>query len=141
MTYDDVANHLADAGSFDRAAQPLGVYLAWCANHRLLSEALSEQAAPLLLRLQMRDVCGSELAVAGCGGSLEDRHLNSEGRAFTAEHYRGYLEAFLHSGSEDPYDSSDCWARYDRIAPLLTRRLMEFRGEIGGSRPWWRIWS
>ena len=37
---DDVGQHLSGAGSFDRAAVPLGMYVAFLAQHGLLSEAL-----------------------------------------------------------------------------------------------------
>jgi hypothetical protein len=126
--FDDVGRHLGEGRSFDRAALPLGHYLAWCAGLGLLSDALSEGAAGLVLRVRFREIGGSELAVAGCGGVLAAGHLNDEGRAFTARYYGDYLEAFRDLLGPDPYSARDEWEQYDRIAPWLTRHLMAFRG-------------
>jgi len=143
--FDDVGRHLGQAGSFDRAALPLGIYAAWCAGHGLLSDAWSERAAGLVVRVRFRDVTGSELAVAGFGGVLAAGHLNDEGRAFTALTYADYLDAFRGLFGPDPYEARDEWAQYDRIAPWLTGRLMAFRGHDApaqpGARPaWWKFW-
>lgn len=142
MVHDDVGRHLAAAGSFERAAVPLGMYVAWLANHHLLSTSFAEQSAALVTRVRMRDVTGSELAVAGCGGVLESAHLNPEGEAFTARYYPGYLDDFRAEFGDDPYAVKDDWTHYDRIAPRLTRALMRFRGQApaGGRKPWWRFW-
>jgi hypothetical protein len=152
--FDDVGRHLAEARSFDRAALPLGIYLAWCAGHGLLSADLNERAADLVLRVRFRDVSGAELAVAGCGGVLAGEHLNDEGQAFTARHYRDYLQAFRDLLGPDPYATQDEWAQYDRLAPWLTRRLMASRGHgapaasrasstsggLGLARAWLKFW-
>jgi hypothetical protein len=155
--YDDIGLHLAEARSFDRAAVPLGMYLAWCANHQLLSTAFRERAAGLVMRVQFRDITGSELLVAGCGGVLAAEHLSSEGRAFTEHYYPGYLREFCMVFGPDPYAVRDDWDHYDRIAPKLTRALMSFRGHAGSatgaaahaavdgaagaSRPRWKFWN
>lgn len=147
MIYDDVARHLGEAGSFERAALPLGVYLAWCANHRLLSEDLCRNAGELVTRVRYRDVSGSELAVAGCGGVLSDEHLDPEGRTFTESHYPAYLEQLRSEVGGSLETVQDEWALYDRLAPWLTRRLMDARGAAGGRRPssgrrrWWQLWK
>lgn len=139
MIHDEVDRHMPRAGSFDRAAVPLGIYLAWCANHALLSDELREREGDRLLRVAYRDVAGSELAVAGCGGVLDDEHLNAEGRAFTARYYDRYLAAFL--AVDDPYEVDAEWSRYDALAPALTRWLMASRGHRGsGRKRWWQVW-
>lgn len=144
--FDDVARHLQAARSFDRAALPLGIYLAWCANHDLLSDALRQHAEALVLRVRFREITGSELAIAGCGGVLAAEHLNAEGQAFTARHYQDYLQAFADLFGPDPYAGPDDWDRYDRIAPWLTRVLMASRGHIPAAAPedarqrWWKFW-
>lgn len=142
MIYDDVGRHLEEAGSFDRAAVSLGVYLAWCANHDLLSDELMWRAADLVMRVRYRDVTGRELAVAGCGGELADEHLNEEGRAFTERCYEAYLAELSRATGGKAYDATDDWILYDRIAPWLTSTLMEFRGRSGrGGKRWWQIWK
>jgi len=149
IVYDDVGLHLEAASSFDRAAVPLGMYLAWCANHQLLSETLAEHAAGLVMRVRFREITGSELAVAGCAGVLAAEHLSTEGRAFTEHYYPSYLDEFRAEFGSDPYAVEDDWDHYDRIAPRLTRALMRFRqqadddgaaGSGGGKPSWWKIW-
>lgn len=154
MTLDELANHLPVAGTFDRAAVPLGLYLAWCANLQLLSPTFAEIHAALVLRVRFREITGSELLVAGAGGRLETAHLNAEGLAFA----RVFLPDLLHEIRRvfdcEPYDVKDDWDSYDRLAPSLTRRLMAGRsrdeagavkrsgpvGRLLGStdRSWWR---
>ena len=142
MIYDDVGEHLAEAGSLDRAAVPLGLYLAWCANHDLLSDDLTWRAADLVMRIRYRDVTGRELAVAGCGGALSDEHLNEEGRAFTERCYRPYLAELSRATGGKRYDATDDWALYDRIAPWLTAALVDFRRRGGrGRKRWWQLWK
>ncbi len=141
--YDDLDRHLAEAGSIDRAALPMGLYLAWCANHQLLSDALLEQAAALVLRVRFREATGGELAVAGCGGVLRPEHLSAEGRAFTEFYYSDYLDDLRGTFGEPVYELQDDWDHYDRIAEVLTRRLMVFRkaGQTEqGDRRWWKFW-
>jgi hypothetical protein len=144
MVHDDVGRHLAQAGSFDRAAVPLGMYVAWLAQHQLLSEALTEAAATLVTRVRYREITGSELAMSGCSGVLAEEHLSPEGQAFTAQYYPGYMDEFRRVFGDDPYAVADDWAHYDRIAPRLTRALMLFRGHRTtrtARRPWWKLWS
>ena len=140
--YDELDRHLPLAGSIDRAAVPMGMYMAWCANHQLLSDALQDQASNLVLRIRFREATGSELAVAGCGGVLRPEHFNGEGRSFTEARYADYLADFRMVFGDAPYDVKDDWDHYDQIAPVLTRRLMSFRNDVptDGGRSWWKFW-
>jgi len=141
--HDDVGWHLAAAGSYERAAVPLGMYVAWLANHHLLSETVVERCATLVTRLRFREITGSELVISGCAGLLDGSHLNAEGQAFTVQYYPGYLDDFRDVFGSDPYAVRDDWEHYDRLAPRLTRALMRFRGqgERRSRRPWWRLWK
>ena len=140
--YDELDRHLPLAGSIERAAVPMGMYMAWCANHQLLSDALQDQASNLILRVRFREATGSELAVAGCAGVLRPEHFNSEGRSFTEAGYADYLDDYRKVFGDAAYDVKDDWDNYDRIAPVLTRRLMSFRnhGSTEGGRSWWKFW-
>ena len=141
--HDDVARHLAEAGTFERAAVPLGMYVGWLAQHHLLSDALSEAAGSLVTRVRYREITGSELALSGCGGVLESQHLNAEGQAFTEHYYPRYLDEFREEFGGDPYAVADDWDHYDRISPRLTRALMRFRGHGTAQAPrraWWKFW-
>jgi hypothetical protein len=142
VVYDDLDRHLPLAGSIDRAAVPMGMYMAWCANHQLLSDALQDQASNLVLRIRFREATGSELAVAGCGGVLRPEHFSREGRSFTEARYADYLADYRMVFGDELYAVKDDWDHYDRIAPVLTRRLMSYRnaGSTDGGRSWWKFW-
>lgn len=142
MIYDDLDSHLAQAGSIDRAATPLGMYVAWCANLQLVSRELNDRAERLILRVRYREATGSELLVSGCAGTLDADCLNEEGRRFTQAYYPQYMDDFRAVFGDPVYDVKDDWAHYDRIAKLLTKRYMHQRGAARpeGSR-WWKFWS
>jgi hypothetical protein len=148
MIYDDIGHHLGAAGTFDRAAVPLGMYFAWCANLQLLARAFVDAHETLVLRVRYREVTGAELLVAGGAGRLDDSHLNEEGQRFTAAYLPGYMDDFRAAFGGDPYAVPDDWAHYDRIAPVLTRKLMQQRAAADDRdtradeprhRRWW--WS
>jgi hypothetical protein len=132
VIYDDAGAHLADAGSFERAAVPLGMYVAWCAQHQLLSDTLVHDAADLLLRVRFREINGSELLVAGCAGRLGDEHLNATGQAFTGHYYPRYMDDFRAEFGDDVYAVRDDWVTYDRIAARLTAEFMAYCGRARG---------
>jgi hypothetical protein len=145
--YDDLDQHIAEAGSIERAAVPMGMYIAWCANLQLVSRQLVEEAEQLLLRVRYREVTGSELLVAGCAGELHSRWLSEEGRAFTDAYYPQYLADFGSVFGGDVYGVKDDWAHYDEIAAVLTRAYMHGAGRgrrhAPGSpgRKWWKFWN
>ena len=142
MVYDEIAQHLPKAESVDRAAVPLGMFVAWCVNMNLVSELLLQTAERLVLRVRYREITGSELLVAGLGGRLESKWLNPAGNAFCREHYSGYLDDYSQEFGPDIYGVRDDWDHYDQIAPLLTARLYgpAQRGGKQGSRRWWQFW-
>lgn len=148
VVYDDLDHHLAAAGSIERACVPMGMYLAWCANLHLVSEQLQHSCETLLLRLRYREVTGSELLIAGCGGRLTSDCLNAHGRQFTDRYYASFFDDFRAVFGEDVYGVEDDWAHYDRLSGVLTRHYMagrsadsSFRGRNGrrGAR-WWKFW-
>jgi len=140
---DDVGRHLPQAGSFDRAAVPLGMFVAWLAQHQLLSEALSDSAGSLITRVRFREVTGSELLLSGCGGALEAEHLSAAGLAFTEHYYARFFDDFRDVFGDDVYAVDDDWAHYDRLAPRITAALMDFRGhgrQRHAGEKWWKFW-
>ncbi|MDA1074173.1 MAG: hypothetical protein O3A63_05340 [Proteobacteria bacterium] len=138
MIFDDIDHHLALAGSIDLAAVPIGIYLAWCVNLGLVSEALLKDAEQQILRVRYRDASPADLLVSGCGGRIESAHLNERGLAFTKSNYQRYLTTYQRLFASQPYSNEDSWGRYDRIAPIVTGWLL---GRSESRKPWWKFWS
>jgi hypothetical protein len=136
---DDIDRHMGEAGSIARAAGPLGVYLAWCANLDLLSDELKQGIAGEVVRLRMRDLRPVEFLIKATAGSLRREHLNEVGLQFTERYYAEYLDdyaAALNLEASSVYDVEDSWANYDRVAPELTRRL--YRRGRKRAKHWWQ---
>jgi hypothetical protein len=136
---DDIDRHMDEAGSIDRAAGPLGVYLAWCANLDLVSDTLKERFAGEVVRLRMRDLKPGEFLIRATAGSLRCEHLNDAGLVFTQRYYAGYLDdyaAALNVEATSIYEVEDSWENYDRVAPELTRQLYQRNRKRG--KHWWQ---
>lgn len=144
MRIDDLDAHLAAAGSIERAAVPLGMYLAWCGNLHLLSAGFQQTHELALTRLRYRDLSPSEFLTTCTGGHLDAADLSDEGRAFTEAYYAGYPDDFRETFGGDPYSVRDDWTHYDRIATVLTRRFMTWKQDGRRRRTdrprrrWWR---
>lgn len=136
---DDIDRHVGEAGSIDRAAGPMGIYLAWCANLDLLSDGLKQGIAGEVVRLRMRDLKPVEFLIKATAGTLRREHLNEVGLRFTERYYARYLDdyaAALNLEASSIYDVEDSWDNYDRVAPELTRRLYRRRGQR--AKHWWQ---
>jgi hypothetical protein len=145
MIYDDLDRHMTVAGSIDRAAVPMGMYLAWAVNLNLISRELTEVAEQAVLRVRYREITGSELLVSGCGGTLDSRWFSEAGASFCERYYSSYLGDYRDTFGDDVYQVTDDWPHYDQLAPLLTRRLYgpkpgrrAHKSERPGS--WWKFW-
>ncbi len=154
---DELSTHLNAAGAPDRAAMHIGVFLAWCVNHDLVSEQLKRQHADLLLRVRVRELDGSELLVRIAGGQLKPDMLCSKGQKFAHNYYHEYLADYAQAlglDPECPYGVDDSWSAYDLVAPILTRRwrdtlsspvksslvnLFSKRRKQSAKRPWLRL--
>ena len=141
MLVDDLDHHLAEAGSIERAAVPMAMYLAWCANLQLLDADFQRSHEAPLLRLRYREISPAEFLTTTCGGSLSTSVFNAQGRRFTQACYADYLGDFRGITNGEPYSAADDWGTYDAIAAVLTRRLMT--GDEPGTsrgRKWWQLW-
>ncbi len=157
---DDLAAHLEKAGAPDRAAMHMGLLLAWCANHDLLSQACKRQHADLILKTRVRELDGSELFVRMAAGRLDTGFFSEAGRRFVESYYEDYLGDYAVALGLDPAhpypDGSDmnAWDAYDLVAPVLTKRLQASlapptrakvvnlfskRPKPAGKRPWLRL--
>ncbi len=145
MIVDHLDRHLPAAGGIEKAAVPMGMYLAWCVNLHLVSGSLRERAEQALLRLRVRELRGSELLVAACGGALDSNDLNDAGRRFTKAYYPNYLDDLRSLTGGDPYAMTDDWPHYDQVAKMLTAKYYGQKPGRGrgrkGRRAWWRFWA
>jgi hypothetical protein len=144
---DDLDRHMKAAGSLERAAVPLGMYLAWCANLQLISGWFQQEHEIALLRLRYRELTPAEFLTATTDGALEFSQLSPGGQAFSRAYYDGYLDDCRAVFGADPYSIRDDWAHYDQIAPVLTRYFMHWKdggrkGSVdrsgGRGSNWWR---
>lgn len=149
MLIDDLDRHLGAAGSIERAAVPLGMYLAWCGNLHLLAAGFLERHEQAVTRLRFRDLSPAEFLTTCTSGCIDAAFLNEEGRSFSEAYYPHYLEDFASVFGGDPYAVRDDWAHYDQIAAVLTRHFMAWKqgGRRGrsarqgsGRRKWWQVW-
>jgi hypothetical protein len=144
---DTLDAHLAEAGSIERAARPLGMYLAWCANLHLLSAGFQQAHESVLVRLRYRDMTPAEFLIASGDGSVRMEDLNEEGRVFSRTYYPHYLDDFRETFEGEVYGVKDDWAHYDQIAAVLTRHFMTLKGhkrqnrERSGVKKWWKVWQ
>jgi hypothetical protein len=144
---DSIDNHLSEAREIDRAAMPLGMYLAWCVNLGLVSDDVARDHERLVLRVRMHDALGSELLIA-LGGELTDAHLNERGRDFTAGYYAEFMDDFRQLFGERCYEAGDTWDNYSKLAAVLTPKLLgpsrkrdAAAGFLGGLKKRWRaVW-
>jgi hypothetical protein len=128
--YDDIDHHMAAAGSIERAAVPLGFFVAWLVNLQLISTDLQRRAGDDLVRLRMRDLTPGHFFIKHCHGRFGSADLNERGQHFVDSYYQhSYLSDFAEALKLPRRDTSaiyridDDWAHYDQLAPLLTRRF------------------
>ena len=118
--YDELDRHLAEDADIARASVPMGMLLAWCARHHLVSDAVSHEHEGLLLRLRVEEARGSEL-LAACGGNLRKDMFNAAGQAFLDRYYPRYMEDFTACFGGAPYRVEDNWRNYGEIARVISR--------------------
>ncbi len=123
MIFATLDTHLPHAPDLAAAAVPPGLLFAWCANMRLLAPAVEEAFATELLRLRVREAKGSEVLVA-TGGELTSEMLNPDGQRFLGGYHTRFDDDYRDVFGADIYAVADNWASYDRLAPVLTRRLL-----------------
>ncbi len=128
---------------FEHAATHIALLLAWLAYQHMLSEARESADGEALIRLRLRDVTPRQLLLIAFDGRLEEDDLSSDGREFCAWYFdsgtfhRDYDET-LAAGLASRYHVEDGWPSYDRLAPVITRRYLEWRRF--GPKRWWQFW-
>ena len=123
VIYDSIDEHLKLAGEFDKAAIPMGMYLAWALNLGLLRQELVREHQQLMTRVRMQDAKGSELLMA-LGGNLDETLFSERGNRFAGNYYPRYMIDYALVFGRDPYLVEDTWSNYDKIAKWLTKELL-----------------
>ena len=123
VIYDSIDEHLKLAGEFDKAAIPMGMYLAWALNLGLLRQELVREHQQLMTRVRMQDAKGSELLMA-LGGNLDETLFSERGNRFADNYYPRYMIDYALVFGRDPYLVEDTWSNYDKIAKWLTKELL-----------------
>jgi hypothetical protein len=137
---DDIDTHMGAAGAIERAALVPGMYLAWCVNLQLVSQAFTEGFEREMLRVRYRDLSPGAFFVKATGGSLTAAQLSERGQLFAQHYYATYRAGVVPA----LYDAKDDWDTYDTIAPSLTKAYYAFAD--GGhkvaqsGRHWWQVW-
>ena len=142
MKYDDASWH--SGGEFPKdlppeaAATHTGMFVAWALLSGLAGEILTVDFPDDVPKLASRAVTPGEFFLSTCDGKFIDENLNEEGNAFAAKYfdfdtgqYLGDYEAALGQGTPEGPDGlyyvADSWDNFDRLKPVLDRRLAEWR--------------
>lgn len=117
----------------------IGMFFAWA-----LLSGLGQTDNPdldnreALAQLRAREKTGGELLSDLCDGKLTSDEFNDEGNAFAASYYetqfdsdyaRVFRDQIPNTGHQldDACSVPDTWANFDRLKPVLDRRLAEWR--------------
>jgi hypothetical protein len=138
MTYDDAAWHTA--GDFpadlpaEAAATHAGIFLAWALLSGLGGDYHVVDGAEDLERLRARKLTPGEYFLVACDGKLTNEEFSPEGNAFVRAYYQqdgasfiaDYRE-YLAKGLPSEYHVADSWTSFEKLQPVLDRRLANWR--------------
>jgi hypothetical protein len=144
MKYDDASWHAG--GNFpsdlalDAACTHTGLYLAWAVLAGLGSKELRDDFEAELVKLGARLISPCQF-YRTMDGKLTDEDLSDEGNAFTKVYFDfdvgQYLKDYeqtLCAGLPTMYHVADSWESYDRLKPILDKRLAAWRAGGKDSR-------
>lgn len=139
VVYDDAAYHRGAPAFSSKRLDPhnggthIGMYLAWIIVNRLESFSLRQTAPSPAEEVRSKQVTGRAFLFAHCAGRLTSDALNSEAQALTQSYYENqYLRDFdevLVSKANGTYTVVDNWANYEKLAAVMNKRLLDFRGK------------
>jgi hypothetical protein len=138
MKYDDASWH--SGGDFPKdlpaeaAATHSGMYVAWAILSGLAGPIHIEDFPADIPDLKARAVTPGHFFLSSCDGKFTEEDLNEEGNKFSATYFdlqKGrYLqdyEALLGPKLPTLYHVADSWENFDKLRPVLDRRLAEWR--------------
>jgi hypothetical protein len=140
MAYDKAEWH--SGGEYPEDLPPenggthMGMFLAWAIHRGLEGELHREDAPDAIEAVRQRRMTGREFLFQQCDGRLTDDDFSDDGNAFARAYYDsedeewGYMPdyATLFDGQGATlYHVADSWENFDRLAPIIDRRLAEYR--------------
>ena len=146
MTYDDATWHHGDDWPRDlpqdASATHSGLYLAWALFSGLGGDHHLVDSPDEFAQLQARKLTPGAYLLMACDGRFTDDDLNAEGNAFTKAYFQqagatffaDYRE-YLAKGLPSEYHVADSWSSFDKLAPVLDRRLATWRRGRPGEAP------
>ena len=131
-----VDDYLQEAGALNKAMLPLGFLLAFCAQHRLLSQEFTQQRADQLSSVRLQEGQVTTLFAAH-GATLYASDFTPQGLEFV----RGYLPRlsadFAQTFGPGCFDIEDEWSNYQQLADLMIRHLLGQPRSKSRSRGLW----
>ena len=138
MTYDDAAWHHGDGWPKDlpqdASATHSGMYLAWALFAGLGGDHHLVDSPDEFAQLRARKLTPGQYFLAVCDGKLTDEDLDAEGNAFARAYYQqsgasfiADYQEYLAKGLPSEYHVADNWVNFDKLLPVLDRRLANWR--------------
>ncbi|MEG3156461.1 hypothetical protein ACKVMH_00855 [Lysobacter zhanggongensis] len=142
MKYDDASWHYG--GDFpadlprEAGATHTGMFIAWALLAGLSGELHTTDFPEDIPELTKRSVTPGAFFLSACDGKFTDEDLSVEGNAFASSYFDvesgGYLADYeetlgqnLPAGRDSLYHIADSWESFDKLRPVLDRRLAEWR--------------
>lgn len=138
MKYDDATWH--SGGEFPAELPPeagathAGLFLAWALLADLGSDYHVLESAEDLERLRARKLTPGQYFLAVCDGKLTDEDFDAEGNDFVRAYYQqdgasfiADYQEYLAKGLPSEYHVADTWTSYEKLKPVLDRRLANWR--------------
>jgi len=146
MKYDDATWHSGSefpAGlPAEAGATHAGIFLAWALLAELGSDYHAVDSAEDLERLRARRLTPGQYFLTVCSGQLTDEDFNREGNDFAGSYYQqgdagfiGDYQEYLAKGLPTEYHVGDTWTNFDKLKPVLDRRLANWRRGRAAPRP------
>lgn len=138
MKYDDASWHYG--GDFPKdlpdeaGATHIGMFVAWALLTGLAGKIHTVEFPEELDALRSRRVTPGQFFLDACDGKFTDEDLTDEGNVFAQQYFdleRGvYIKDYgglLAKGLPSEYHVRDTWSNFDKLRPMLDKRLAEWR--------------
>lgn len=154
LKYDDASWHYS--GDFpshlpsEAGATHIGMFVSWAILNGLGGTIHTEDFPAELAKLNNRELTPGAWFIGACDEKFTDEDLNAEGNAFAeayfandaglktgSANYLGDYEAAF-PGLDSLYRVPDTWDSYEKIAPIISRRILKWRNSGKG---WRRFFS